>query len=75
MSDPVSLHNHARLDEATLARLGAIVREQTSLERVLDWGRTHEPPLAVDTVVTQDEYTHDVVVPFAAGLVLVYDTT
>lgn len=34
-----------------------------------------EPPRAVSNIVTQDEYTHDVIVPWSERLVLVFDTT
>jgi len=32
-------------------------------------------PTIVSEVIVQDEFTHDVIVPRADGLVLVYDTT
>jgi len=32
-------------------------------------------PQVVADVIVQDEFTHDVVVPWREGLVLVYDTT
>ena len=33
------------------------------------------PPRAVGDIVTQDEYTHDVIVPWSERLVLVFDAT
>ena len=70
----VPLIDHATLDEATRARLAGIVASQTSLERVLNWGREQRPPVDVEAILTQDEYTHDVLIPFE-GRYLVYDTT
>ena len=55
-------------------RLAAIVAVQTSLERVLNWGREQRPPIDIESILTQDEYTHDVLIPFE-GRYLVYDTT
>ena len=54
--------------EATLAGL-------TSLERVLAWGRAQEPKLVIDEILTQDEYTHDVIMAGTRGRYLVFDTT
>jgi hypothetical protein len=45
------------------------------LGQLLERGRTLDPPLAVDGIVTQDEYTHDVLVPLPGGRWLVFDTT
>jgi hypothetical protein len=71
----VPLIDHSGLEPVARQRLADAVACQTTLERALDWGRSHEPPLKVETVLTQDEYTHDVLVPFEDGRYLVYDTT
>ena len=73
MSD-IPLIDYANLDEGTRTRLAATVAVQTSLERVLNWGREQHPPIDVESILTQDEYTHDVLIPFE-GRYLVYDTT
>ena len=39
------------------------------------WVLARRPPEALTEVVVQDEFTHDVVVPWRDGLYLVYDTT
>ena len=70
----IPLFDYASLDAATRARLTASVSTHTSLERVLDWGRTQRPPVDIESILTQDEYTHDVLIPFE-GRYLVYDTT
>lgn len=44
-----------------------------TLEAVLAFLRAHER--AVTSVVTQDEYTHDVVARWSEDVVLVFDTT
>lgn len=71
---PTPLLDYADLDADTRAGLERIVAGHTTLERALDWGRQQEPPMAVAAILTQDEYTHDVVLPYA-GRYLVYDTT
>jgi len=70
----VPLIDHAQLEPDFRDRLAHAVAAQTTLERALDWGRTVRPPLAVESILTQDEYTHDVLVPYE-GRYLVYDTT
>ena len=51
------------------------VRELRGLGDVLLWLRGLDPPRAVEAIVTQDEYTHDVVVRATERLYLVFDTT
>jgi len=70
----IPLIDFASLDQSTRARLAEIVAGQSSLERVLNWGRAQRPPIDIESILTQDEYTHDVLIPFE-GRYLVYDTT
>jgi hypothetical protein len=46
-----------------------------SLAEVVRWGLAQSPPRLVADVIVQDEFTHDVVLPFSDDTVLVYDTT
>jgi hypothetical protein len=69
------LTDYADLDLATAAALRAVLLHQPTLDRVLAWGRSFTPPRRVEDVLTQDEYTHDVVFPWDGGRYLVYDTT
>ena len=74
----VSLQDRAGLPPERLATLQAAVVAQRTLADVLAWARTQRPPAEVAEIVTQDEYTHDVVLAVgeAEGRVyLVYDTT
>jgi hypothetical protein len=52
----------------------AIARHRTLSEAVA-WGLAHTPPLVVADVIVQDEYTHDVLLPYRDGRFIVYDTT
>lgn len=71
----VTLHDCSGLDPDALRSLAIAHRNLSTLERVLDWGRGRTPPLEVLDIVTQDEYTHDVIVGLEPGRFLVYDTT
>ena len=47
----------------------------TTLAQVLDWGRDVDPAVAVDEIITQDEYTHDVLIGLPNSRYLNFDTT
>jgi hypothetical protein len=53
----------------------AVASTHRTLEEVVRWGLAQKPPRLIQSVVTQDEYTNDVVLPAADGVVLVYDAT
>jgi hypothetical protein len=65
---PLPLRDRVGLTPAQRQALEAVLASQHILQDVVRWRM-------VATVVTQDEYTHDVVVPWDDGLYLVYDTT
>ena len=71
--------NRAGLSPARLAEVGGELSGQHNLNDVLRWASGRPAgefvPTVVAEVVVQDEFTHDVVVPWRDGLVLVYDTT
>ena len=69
------LTDHAGLAGGDHARLASLVATHSTLEAVLTWSRTASPPRKIAELITQDEYTHDVVLPFEGDLYLVYDTT
>lgn len=75
----MNLLNYANISMAELARIEADVRSQRTLEDVLKWGFAQDGsvprPAIVANVVVQDEFTHDVIVPWLGELVLVYSTT
>jgi hypothetical protein len=70
----IPLIDYAKLDSASRDRLALAVAAQTTLERALEWGRQFRPPLVVESILTQDEYAHDVLVRYQ-GRYLVYDTS
>jgi hypothetical protein len=72
---PVSVTNRSRLPVPAFDELVARVSEHLSLERVLAWGRAETPVRRVEEIVTQDEFTHDVLVALDAPFYLAYDIT
>ena len=73
------LTNHASLSPEQLAAIESELPEQRGLQDVVRWGLGKESgaalPCVVAEVIVQDEFTHDAIVPWRGGLVLVYDTT
>lgn len=67
--------DHAGLGAEASAALSRELGGSSTLEDVLSWARALRPPAALRDVVVQDEYTHDVLFDWRAGLVLVFDTT
>lgn len=70
----IPLIDYAGLDSDERDTLGRTIAEHTTLERALDWARGLTPPRSVQSVLTQDEYTHDVLIPYGSRH-LVYDTS
>jgi hypothetical protein len=62
-------------DLATLERARAEFRSAFTLADVLAVARAMQPRLTLSEIVTQDEYTHDVVLPFGPSHYLSFDTT
>ena len=71
----VPVTKHASIPSTVFGRLAAELREQRTLADVLAWGRLQVPPRSVTEILTQDEYTHDVVVAYDETVYLVFDTT
>ena len=71
--------HHSNLPPETLAQIEAELCDQKNLKEVMKWALTGPTgsflPQVVAEVVVQDEFTHDVIIPWRDGLVLVYDTT
>ncbi len=71
--------NRANLSAEQLAAVERELAGQQNLNDVMGWALSHSAgvftPVVIAGVVVQDEYTHDVVVPWRDNLVLVYDTT
>lgn len=71
----VAVSSVGTVSPALLARARSALDDAHTLADVLRWAREQEPPRAVTEIVTQDEYTHDVVLPFDGGHFLAFDAT
>ena len=72
------LVNQSKLPTKRITDLETEIPEQENLKDVMKWALSNPGefvPQVVGDVIVQDEVTHDVVVPWREGLVLVYDTT
>lgn len=71
--------NHGKLSSGAVSDIAAELSGQENLRDVMSWALSSTSkafiPSVVAEVIVQDEFTHDVVVPWRDGLVLVYDTT
>ena len=65
----------ATVSDEVVARASAALGERRTLADVLQWAREQDPPRHVVDIVTQDEYTHDVVLPFDGSHFLAFDAT
>ena len=75
MSDRPEFRNRAAIsdEQATLVQ-GEVQRHET-LQSVLTWCAASHPPRQPCASHAQDEFSHDVVVPYAEGLFLAYAVT
>jgi hypothetical protein len=69
------LHDRVGLDPELRRRIEEAIADHGMLDRVIRWGLASDPRRVITGVVVQDEYTHDIVVPWGGGLWLVYDCT
>lgn len=71
--------NHANLSSEEITRLEGELAGQENLNDVMKWALSQPAgtfiPSVVADVIVQDEFTHDVIVPYRDSLALVYDTT
>ena len=72
---PIPLHAHADLPPAELAALATAIQGLRTLADVLAWGPKQIPPRTGVEIITQDEYTHDVILGASGRPYLVFDTT
>ncbi len=75
MEPIISVENRAGLTAESFDRLAKAVSLHRSIKHALDWVATHDPALSPTDMVTQDEFSHDILAAYADGLWLVYDCT
>ncbi|NOK04614.1 MULTISPECIES: hypothetical protein [Myxococcus] len=71
----VPLTDRASLPQEARSALEKKLASLTLLQDVVRWGFASSPPRDVTEVIVQDEFTHDVVMPWMEGSYLVFDTT
>lgn len=67
--------DHAGLPPAELDELARNLAPRRTLAQLIPWGLAQTPPRTIEDVVVQDEFTHDVLLPWRNGMYLVFDTT
>jgi len=72
---PILLHDHAGLLSAERAALTTAIQGLRTIADVLGWAKNQTPLRSVADIVTQDEYTHDVVLEASGRPYLAFDTT
>ena len=75
VSGPIEVFPIGQIESRDLGNFRIALGGLRTLGAVLDWLRAQEPPRGVGEIVTQDEYTHDVIVSWGERLTLVFDTT
>ncbi|MCA9322006.1 MAG: hypothetical protein KDB53_14790 [Planctomycetes bacterium] len=75
VTQPPHVYDYARLGAEELDDIKRQVQLHFRLDTVLRWCASSVPTRAPQASVAQDEFSHDVVVPFADGLYLAYDVT
>lgn len=71
----IPLFDHAGLSADAHAAFAEAIQPLKTLADVLAWSRTRTPAWSVAEIVTQDEYTHDVVLESDGQPYLAFDTT
>jgi hypothetical protein len=71
----IPVHNEAGLPVERVAGVYAVVQPLRTLGDVLAWSRAATQSRQPTEIVTQDEYTHDVVFALSDDLYLAFDTT
>ena len=71
----IPLYDYTDLAPVERSDLTTAIQSLRTLADVLAWAPTRHPPRSVVEIVTQDEYTHDVVLPFGGDHFLAFDAT
>jgi hypothetical protein len=75
MESTIAVENRSGLGDEELLRITSALASHRSIKQAVDWLTAHDPPLAPTGMVTQDEYSHDIIVAYPGGLWVVYDST
>ena len=67
--------NRTNLEQATFEGIEKEIPACAALGDMVNWGLRQHPALTIESVVTPDEYTHDVVMRWRENLYIVLATT
>ncbi len=69
------IENRANVAPKVFARIAQELAGHRSIIHAVGWLARQNPPLVPTDMVTQDEFSHDILVAYLDGLWLVYDST
>ena len=75
MSASFPIENRSDLSPEDFAPIANAVVSHGSIRQALIWFLGHDPPLAPSEMVTQDEFSHDILVAYPGDTWLAYSTT
>ena len=75
MKRAIPIENRAGLEADRFSHIAGTLSGQGSIKHAVDWLAAHDPPITPAGMVTQDEFSHDILVAYPGELWLVYDTT
>lgn len=67
MNRTLRIENRAGITERAFVHRSAELPELTTMARALAWFASQSPPVAPDGMVTQDEFSFDILVPIKGG--------
>lgn len=73
--EPLAVEFRFGLPPEAAASIQTVTARHKTLEDVVRWGLMQKPPRLIADVVRMDEFNQDVVIEYAPGIWLVYDTT
>jgi hypothetical protein len=71
----LSTHTDNPISESRLTKIQNSVSQHKTLEHIMSWAFQQQPPLIVEDMISQDEFSIDVIVRYDADLYLVYGVT
>jgi hypothetical protein len=75
MSASFPIENRSGVTAEDFARIANAVASHGSIRQALIWFLGHNPPLVPSEMVTQDEFSHDILVAYPGDRWLAYSTT
>jgi len=71
----MDIYTQESLAKSIRLKIQQEVTSHSSLEQVINWGLSQNPPKVFADTIQQDEFTIDVIIPYDDNLYLVYDVT